>query len=122
MKILALETSGSLGSVAALEDERLLATLPLDPAKRAARSLAPTIQRLLEQVGWRPADVQLVAVASGPGSFTGLRLGVTTAKTFAYAVGCQLLGVNTIEALAAGTPRECSPLNVAIDAHRQQVF
>ena len=47
---------------------------------------------LLRQVGWRPADVQLVAVSCGPGSFTGLRIGVTTAKVFAYAVGAQNLG------------------------------
>src|SRR5438105_3971142 len=122
MRILGVETSGSSGSVAVLDDEQLLATVALDPAQRTARTLAPAIRDLLTQVSWRPADVQLVAVTAGPGSFTGLRLGVTTAKTFAYAVGCQVLGVNTLEVIAAQTPRECSPLEIVLDAQRQQLF
>src|SRR5258707_1343424 len=122
MKILALETSGTAGSVAALEGEQLLKTAALDPVQRTARTLAPAIRDLLKQVGWRPADVQLVAVTAGPGSFTGLRLGVTTAKTFAYAVGCQVLGVNTLEVIASQSPPECSLLEVVLDAQRQQLF
>ncbi len=122
MRILALETSGSAGSVTALDDEQLLAAATLDPAQRTARVLAPAMRDVLEQAGWCAADVQLVAVASGPGSFTGLRLGVTTAKTFAYAVGCQVLAVNTLEVIASQAPAECSPVEVVLDAQRQQFF
>jgi tRNA threonylcarbamoyladenosine biosynthesis protein TsaB len=122
MRTLALETSGPAGSVAALDGEQLLAAATLDPAQRTARVLAPAIRDVLRQVGWRPADVQLVAVTAGPGSFTGLRLGVTTAKTFAYAAGCEVLGVNTLEVIASQAPPECSPLEVVLDAQRQQLF
>jgi tRNA threonylcarbamoyladenosine biosynthesis protein TsaB len=80
------------------------------------------MQNALQQAAWRTADVQLVAVTAGPGSFTGLRLGVTTAKTLAYAVGCDILGVNTLEVIASQAPRECSLIEVVLDAQRQQVF
>jgi tRNA threonylcarbamoyladenosine biosynthesis protein TsaB len=101
MRILAIETTDKTGSVAAMADDNLLADLMLDRTQRSAQSLAPAISRLLKQVGWLPADVQLVAVSIGPGSFTGLRVGVTAAKVFAYAVGAEVLGVNTLEAVAA---------------------
>src|SRR5437773_12166637 len=104
MRVLALETSGTAGSVAVLDDEQLLTAVALDPAQRTARTLAPAIRDVLKHVGWAPTDVQLVAVTAGPGSFTGLRLGVTTAKTFAYAAGCEVLGVNTLEVIAGRAP------------------
>src|SRR5262245_55101971 len=122
MRTLALETSGTAGSLAVLDASRVLAERMLDPAHKAARTLAPAIRELLREVGWRPADVQLVAVAAGPGSFTGLRIGVTTAKTFAYAVGAQVLGVNTLEAVACAAPPVSFPLRVVMDAQRRELF
>jgi len=142
MRILALETSETAGSVAALEDEQLVAELRLDPALRSAKSLAPTIDQLLKQIGWAPTAIELIAVTSGPGSFTGLRIGVTTAKAFAYAVECQVVGVNTLEVSAAqadnatpasnaaeqttlgGNPSHAAgrPVWAVIDAQRQQFF
>lgn len=122
MRILALETSGLAGSVAALDGEGVAVERTLDATQRAARTLAPAIRNLLREVGWRPADVRLVAVAAGPGSFTGLRIGVTTAKTFAYAVGAEVLGVNTLEAIAFAAPAESSPLHVVMDAQRGELF
>ncbi len=106
VRILALETTETIGSVAAASDDKLLAELQLNPQQRSAASLAPALQDLLKMVGWRPGDVQLVAVTIGPGSFTGLRVGVTTAKTFAYAVGAEVLGVDTLQAIANGLPGE----------------
>ena len=73
---------------------------------------------LLKQVGWRPDDVQLVAVSVGPGSFTGLRVGVTAAKVFAYAVGAEVLGVDTLEAIAAASPDDVAEVSAVIDAQR----
>ncbi len=102
MRILALETTDKTGSVAALHDCNILAQLMLDHNQRSAQSLAPAMKTLLEQVQWQPKDVQLVGVSVGPGSFTGLRVGVTTAKVFAYAVGADVLGINTLEAIALG--------------------
>jgi len=114
-KILALETTDLTGSVAAAEGSNVLAELDLNPASRSAQSLAPAVKTLFEQVGWRPADVQLVAVAIGPGSFTGLRVGVTTAKTFAYAVGADILGIDTLETIAAGVQQRAGASPPAVD-------
>ena len=75
----------------------------------------------MKQVGWPPTDVQLVAVAVGPGSFTGLRVGVTTAKVFAYAVGADVLGIDTLEAIAAATPVDCPTVWAVMDAQRGDV-
>ena len=72
MNILALETTDSVGSVAAMADGKLLLELELNPQQRTAQSLPPGMATLLERVGWKPADVQLVALTIGPGSFTGL--------------------------------------------------
>jgi tRNA threonylcarbamoyladenosine biosynthesis protein TsaB len=101
VKILSLETTDLSGSVAASDSSKLLLELELNTSQRSAQSLAPAINSLLQQVGWKPADVELVAVTVGPGSFTGLRVGVTTAKTFAYAVGAEVLGIDTLETIAA---------------------
>lgn len=122
VRILAIETSGMAGSVAALEDNRLIAELTLAPQQRSARSLAPGMKGLIEQALWQPRDVQLVAVAVGPGSFTGLRVGVTTAKTFAYAVSAEVLGVNTLAAVAENSPADVQRLSCVIDAQRGQFY
>jgi len=121
VKILALETTETLGSVAAADDGNLLEELELDPNSRSAQSLTPAIQTLLGQLAWRPQDVDLVAVTRGPGSFTGLRVGVTTAKVFAYAAGAEILGVDTLETIASAVPDEVRAVAVAVDAQRHEV-
>jgi tRNA threonylcarbamoyladenosine biosynthesis protein TsaB len=102
VRILAIETSGKAGSVALLDAGRLLADCPLPPEQ--GRTLAPAVHALLQRAGWTPRDVEVVAVAVGPGSFTGLRVGVTTAKVFAYAVGARTVGIGTLAAIAAQAP------------------
>jgi tRNA threonylcarbamoyladenosine biosynthesis protein TsaB len=121
MKILALETTEKFGSVAAMSDGNLLVELKLPQSQRSAQSLAPTMRALLKQVGWRPDDVQLVAVSRGPGSFTGLRVGVTTAKVFAYSVGAEILGVDTLEAIAASAPNDVTDVCAVMDAQRNEI-
>ncbi|HEX5471854.1 MAG TPA: tRNA (adenosine(37)-N6)-threonylcarbamoyltransferase complex dimerization subunit type 1 TsaB, partial [Lacipirellulaceae bacterium] len=99
-RILAIETSGRHGSVATLGGEvgeaRLVGQLALTGDQRTAQSLAPAMQQLLAAAQWTPESLDLVAVTVGPGSFTGLRIGVTTAKAFAYAVGADIIRVNTL--------------------------
>jgi tRNA threonylcarbamoyladenosine biosynthesis protein TsaB len=123
-RTLAIETSGDAGSVAVLEGHEVRALLKLDPARRTAQTLAPAIATALEQAGWRPRDVQLAALTVGPGSFTGLRLAVATAKAFAYAVQAGVLGVDTLEVLAAGVFAETDAgyVDAALDAQRGQVI
>ena len=122
MRILAIETSGSAGSVAALDGGLPLAQLDLDPQLRSARTLAPGLQQVLREVGWAPAEVQLLAIGLGPGSFTGLRLGVMTAKAFAYATGAAILGIGTLDAIAWRAPAEAGTIAVGIDAQRGEVY
>lgn len=122
MRQIALETSSLAGSVAALENGRLCVELALPAGQRSGRSLAPAIGRLLKQLAWQPRQVELVSVTTGPGSFTGLRIGVTTAKTFAYATGAEVLGVNTLDAIADQAPHDVHPLEVALPAERGQLF
>ena len=121
VRILAMETTEAIGGVAAAIDDKLLQHMQLDPRQRSAQSLAPAVKALLEKVPWRPADVQLVAVTRGPGSFTGLRVGVATAKIFAYAVGAELLGLDTLEVIAAAAPAEVDMVSAAVDAQRGDV-
>jgi len=122
VKILALDTSTACGTVALLQGEELLEQAALDPTRRSTQTLAPAIEQLLRHHGWKPRQVELVAVAVGPGSFTGLRLAVATAKVFAYAVGAEVLGVNTLEAIAWGGVAGRGTLHVGMDAQRGEVF
>ena len=122
MNILAIETSGQAGSVAVLIDGHFLREIVLSPTVRSAVTLAPAVRDLLAEVGWKATDVHLLAVAIGPGSFTGLRVGVTAAKSFAYAVSAEVIGVGTLDVIAAQSGITDRPLSVALDAQRGQVF
>lgn len=122
MRILALESTGQAGSVALLQDETIVREATLPPSDRSAKTLAPAIRRLLAEAGWQARGIELIAVATGPGSFTGLRIGVTTAKTLAYAIGAPVIGVNTLQAIATQAPSEIERLSAIVDAQRQQVF
>jgi tRNA threonylcarbamoyladenosine biosynthesis protein TsaB len=122
MRILALETSTREASVALLENGAVAATTVLNAGQRSAQSLAPSLEQQLRCTGWSPQDVSLVAVGRGPGSFTGLRVGVTTAKVFAYAVGAEVLGIDTLQVVAAQCDAAASTISAVIDAHRNQLF
>jgi tRNA threonylcarbamoyladenosine biosynthesis protein TsaB len=126
LQILAIESSGREGSVALLEgrqqEVRLVELAVLGGYQRTAQALAPAIRDLLSRAGWPPTSITLVSVTVGPGSFTGLRIGVTTAKTFAYAVSADIVGVNTHDVLAAQAPASAAPLWTILDAQRQELF
>ena len=129
MLILALETSSQAGSVALLDRDTVLSQRRLPADRRSAQTLAPAIADALAEARRKPQDVGLVAVTIGPGSFTGLRVGVTTAKTFAYAVGAEVLGMDTLEVIAsqcdAAEPRggrSASRVEAVIDAQRKELF
>ena len=122
MRVVALETSAYSGSVAILDGDRLLDQRTLAPDERTAKALAPALDDLLRANGWRPDEVELVAVTQGPGSFTGLRVGVTTAKAFAYATGAQAFGVDTLEVIAQQAPAAAQLIVPLVDAQRKQFF
>jgi tRNA threonylcarbamoyladenosine biosynthesis protein TsaB len=119
---LILETSGRVGQVALAVEETLRAHRNLDAARRHARDLAPTVSELLSEQGWRPRDLSGVVVSRGPGSYTGLRVGIMSAKIVAYATGCDLIGVETFEAIASQAPGEAALLEVIGDAQQSKVY
>ncbi len=122
MYTIALETSGTPGSLALLDGDTVLhqSVLPREP--RMARTFAPQIEQALQQVNWQPRQVGLFAVSEGPGSFTGLRIAVTAAKVFAYATGCEVLGLNTLEVMATQIPPDGSRVWATLDAQRGQLY
>lgn len=123
MTILSIETSGLAGSIALMKDGQLLAERDLVQAgRRHARTLVAEVAELFSECGLNTKQCQAVAVSVGPGSFTGLRVGVVFAKTFAYATGCQLTPVDTFEAVVQGCPDDVSQLAVVDLAQRGELF
>jgi len=122
MKVLALDTCTRAGSVALLRDGALVGSYVLDVTSTHSERLLPAVDRLLADAGWRIEDVDLIACAKGPGSFTGLRIGLSTAKGLAFAVDKPLVGVNSLEAMALGFGFGATPICPMIDARKQQVF
>lgn len=120
MKILALDSSNQALSVALVEDGRLLAETLLAIKKNHSISLMPTVDFLVAQVGWTPKDLERIVVAQGPGSYTGLRVSVATAKTLAYTLQIDLVGVSSLQSLVpADLSGRVVPL---IDARRNSVY
>ncbi len=126
LRVIALETSERIGTLAALRVQdgqtELLCSRNLSGKQRTAQSLLPALQELLEACGWKPQDLTLVCTTRGPGSFTGLRLGITTAKTLAYATGAELVGISTLAAIGASVPTEHERLWTILDAQRRELF
>jgi tRNA threonylcarbamoyladenosine biosynthesis protein TsaB len=121
-RLLILETSGRVGQVALASGGTLLASRRLEEARRHARDLAPAVADLLAGQGWRPRDVEAILVSRGPGSYTGLRVGIMSAKTFAYATGCALLTIETFAAVAVQVPAEVTALEILADAQQDRLY
>ena len=121
MKILAIETSGPAGNVCLAEDETVRSEQSLGEGMIHGRELFPVIDGCMRQLGWRPEDVELIAVSKGPGSFTGLRVGLAAAKTLAFAGKTSLVGVPTLDVLARNSP--VGPLYTCpvTDARRREI-
>jgi len=121
-RLLLLDTSGKSGRVAVACGSHLEEERTLDEARRHARDLTPTISALCAARGWRLRDLDAVIVGRGPGSYTGLRVGLMTAKTLAYAAGCTLLAIESFAAIARQTPAGASAVDVLCDAQQQRVY
>ena len=120
---LGIETSGLAGLVALRRDGLLLEERELEHTRRRhAQTLILELQTLLRTHRLSPNDVDIVGVSHGPGSFTGLRVGIVVAKTFAYATSCRLIAVDTFAAIAEAADESVTSLSVVSDAQRQQLF
>jgi len=118
---LLLETSGRGGQVGLMREGQLFAAR-LDPARRHNRDLTSTVNRLLQDAEVRISQLQGVMVSAGPGSFTGLRVGVMSAKMLAYTLGCSLVAVPTFQAIANQSPVECDLVDVLSDGLQGMVY
>lgn len=122
MRILAFETSAKAASVALLEDDTLVAESYQNSPLTHSVTLLSMAEDLLRNCGWKVSDVEAVAVANGPGSFTGVRIGVAAAKGFAWGRELPLYGVSTLEAMALSLGERCGTVCAAMDARRSQVY
>jgi len=119
---LILETSGRVAKVGLARCGAVVRATQLDDTRRHARDLAPTVTAMLDAESLRPADLTGVMASRGPGSYTGLRVGLVSAKALAYAVGCKLVAVDTFAAIAEQTPAETDQVWVIADALQGQVY
>jgi tRNA threonylcarbamoyladenosine biosynthesis protein TsaB len=121
-RFLLIETSGRSGLAALAEGDQVRSLRRLEAARQHARDLAPAVAEMLAQQGWKPRDLHAVIAGKGPGSYTGLRVGLMSAKAFAYATGCVLLGVETFWVIAAQAPDTLLRLDVIADAQQNRIY
>jgi len=117
-----METSSLAGGVALLDDERLVAEYLLDVSITHAERLMAAVDRVLADARWTPRELGGLAVAVGPGSFTGLRIAVSTAKGLALALGLPIAAVPTLDAMAAALPWAALPVCPVLDARKGEVY
>jgi len=122
MRILAVDTSTMSGSLALLEDENLRAECTFSSGKTHNRRLLKSIDSLLEEAGWELATVDAFAVAGGPGSFTGLRIGMTTMKVLAWTRGKLFASICSLDALALPFSLSAYPICTLLDARKSEVY
>jgi len=120
--ILAFETSAKAGSVALSDGKTLLAESYQNTGLTHSQTLMSMAEAMLEHCGYAPDQVEAVAVAAGPGSFTGVRIGVAAAKGFAWGAQIPCYGVSTLEAMALGLGISQGFVLAVMDARRQQVY
>lgn len=121
MKILALDTSTNMASIAVMDENMLLGEYSLNQDLSHSENLLPMIKEILDSLNLKINDIDLYGVSIGPGSFTGLRIGVTTVKAFAHLFDKPIVGVSTLEALGFNLAYNNIVVPM-IDARRNRVY
>jgi tRNA threonylcarbamoyladenosine biosynthesis protein TsaB len=116
---LAIDTSGPSLGLAAIEEGAPRLERLLEAPRRQSESLAPLVESALSELGWAARSLDALALSLGPGSFTGLRVGLAFAKGLHFSTGCALIGIPTLAAWAEGSTGE---VQVWLDARRGQVY
>ncbi|MBB6447622.1 tRNA (adenosine(37)-N6)-threonylcarbamoyltransferase complex dimerization subunit type 1 TsaB [Bacillus benzoevorans] len=123
MKVLAIDTSNYSLGVAVINEEQVIGEYITNLKKNHSVRVMPAIEKLLQDCEMKPVDIEKIVVAKGPGSYTGVRIGVTIAKTLAWTLKIPLVGISSLQVLAAGVGRYfgggVSPL---FDARRGQIY
>lgn len=124
--ILALDSAGSACSVAVGVGERILAQTRIETRHGQAEALLPLVDRAMREAGQEPSGLENVAVTVGPGSFTGIRVGLAAARGIALATGARLIGVTSFAAVAAGVARSIRStghcLLIALESRREDLY
>lgn len=122
MKVLAIDTSNQVMGVAVTDGDVVLGEMITNMKRNHSVRLMPCVQTLLKEVQLTPGDLDRVAVAAGPGSYTGVRIGVTTAKTLAWSLDIPIVGISSLEILARNGQRFEGLVSPLFDARRGQVY
>lgn len=122
MKILSFESSAVSASVCLTEGERVIASAFQNCGMTHSRTLLPMAEQILDNAGLCPQQIDGFAVAAGPGSFTGLRIGVATVKGFAFGTDTPCVGVSTLEAMAWNLQGMQGVVSCVMDARAEQVY
>jgi len=121
-KILAFDTSSPRGSIALLEGSELHAEIRLRRQKNHSENLVRSIQFLLNGLDWKLEDLNLIASGIGPGSFTGIRIGISTGLGIAQSLAIPFVGISGLEALGFQAASTEGVVGVVLDAHRDQAY
>lgn len=121
-RAIAIETSSRIGSVAIVEDAVVRAEDNFEHGLANAAQLLPKIDALVRSRNWTPRDVEHLYVSAGPGSFTGLRIGITLAKTLALVTGAKIVAVPSVRVLVENAPADAKHVIIVLDAKRGQIF
>lgn len=119
---LLIETSGREGLVGLGDGDAMASEVRLDAARSHARDLVPAVKGLLDEMGWRSGDLSGIAVSQGPGSYTGLRVGIMAARALTYALGCRLVAVPTFSVIARQASESATTLHVIADALKGKLY
>jgi tRNA threonylcarbamoyladenosine biosynthesis protein TsaB len=122
IRALAIETSGRIGSIALAEDGKTLLEDTFPHGLQHAARIIPALDQLCKQLNWSSRDFSEIYVSAGPGSFTGLRIGITMAKTLAMVTGASLVAAPSVRVLAENAPPEAKNVVIVLDAKRDQIF
>ena len=122
MKIFAIDTSSAVASAAIVDEDKLLCEFTLNNGLTHSQTLMPMVNEVFKRTGLSVNDIDLFAVCDGPGSFTGLRIGITTIKGLAHAANKPVVGVNTLEAMCHNLPFCPFIMSPIMDARRGEVY
>ncbi|WP_027109051.1 tRNA (adenosine(37)-N6)-threonylcarbamoyltransferase complex dimerization subunit type 1 TsaB [Lacticigenium naphthae] len=122
MRVLAIDTSNQVMSIALNEDKKLIAELTTNVKRNHSERLMPAIEKLMKEVNWSPDSLNRIAISKGPGSYTGLRIGLTVAKTLAWTLDIDLVAVSSLKVLAANIYAEGQLIVPLFDARRGNIY
>lgn len=122
MRLLAIDASNQAMSVAILENQKVIGEITTNIKGNHSQRLMPAIADLMAEVGWKPSDLDRIVVAKGPGSYTGLRIGVTIAKTLAWTLEKEITGVSSLAVLAGNCEESSHYLVPLFDARRGNIY